>query len=84
MSIMLVSIIHHSFSCIVSAFVVSDNVLPLAAQILLDAYLAPEYLHLPRMLVSDSKEEGVPHITMMYRMMSAGMTTLKQVWFIVD
>lgn len=59
--------------------VVGDNVLPLAAQILLDAYLAPEYLHLPRMLLSDSKEEGVPHISMMYKMMSAGMTTLSKV-----
>lgn len=77
------NVYHASKYCIVFSsiliFVVGDNVLPLASQILLDAYLAPEYLHLPRMLLSDSREEGVPHVSMMYKMMSAGMTTLKQV-----
>jgi len=69
---------------------VGDNILPLIAQIILDAYLAPQMLHLPRMFLqygsgSDSisghhkqSRNGVPHLDLLHKLTSAGSITLAQ------
>ncbi len=71
--------------------VVGDNLLPLIAQIILDAYLSPEHLYLPRMLLlhnpqmesmmswSKGQARGVPHMELIGKLMSGGSATLKQV-----
>lgn len=70
---------------------VGDNLLPLIAQIILDAYLSPQYLYLPRMLLihnpqmesmmswSKGQARGVPHMELIGKLMSGGGATLKQV-----
>ena len=70
---------------------VGDNLLPLIAQIVLDAYLSPQYLYLPRMLLihnpqmesmmswSKGQARGVPHMELIGKLMSGGGATLKQV-----
>lgn len=70
--------------CVAQTATVADNVLPLIAQIVMDAFLSPEHLHLPRMLLlhgsssGDSKDE-VPHLAIMHKLFSAGTVSVKAV-----
>jgi hypothetical protein len=72
--------------------VVSDNLMPLISQILLDAVIDPEYLYLPRKLLvfqSNSKEgnrpvnfdprEAAPHLRLIHDIMSDGTISLQDV-----
>ncbi len=65
---------------------VGDNVLTLISQIILDAYLYPDMLYKPRMLLigftgtgSVEEEEGVPHMRLIRELMSDGVITLEKV-----
>jgi hypothetical protein len=57
--------------------------MPLVAQILRDHYLAPEYLHLPRIALTGFQpggiEDGTPHLRLMKDMMAAGTVSTDEV-----
>lgn len=71
---------------------VSDNIMPFIAQIILDAYISPDYLHRPRRILSDyrvyphprrnlfeSKDEGVSHLSLLKELASDGTIGLQAV-----
>lgn len=72
---------------------VSDNFLVAATSMLLDAYLAPDMLHLPRQLLVDYNptlfqksgsgtseiEGGAPHMRLLRDLMSDGPVALQEV-----
>jgi hypothetical protein len=63
---------------------VSDNIMPLVGQIMRDRFLAPEYLHLPRIGLTGfhpgkGADDGVPHLQLMRDLMSAGLKSIQEV-----
>jgi hypothetical protein len=66
--------------------------MPFIAQIILDAYIAPDFLHRPRRILSDyrvyhhphrslfeSKDEGVSHLSLLKELASDGTIALQAV-----
>ena len=70
-----------------------DNLLPLLAQIVLDAYLSKEFLYLPRKLLvyndqidvmtlfTKGHSKALPHMALIGKLMSGGGVTMKEVHF---
>ena len=80
---------------IIYKYIVGDNLLPLASQILMDSLLAPELLHLPRVLLGFKREysknfdnndnlKSVPHMKLIDKLMAAGTIDLKSVYFLYN
>lgn len=60
----------------------ADNFIPMAAQIMLDAFLAPDFLHKPRMMLTGfypGGDEGVLHMQLLTDLMSAGTISVDKV-----
>lgn len=71
---------------IIVIIIVGDNLLPLASQILMDSLLAPEFLHLPRVLLgiknnNNNNIKSVPHMKLIDKLMAAGTIDLKSVYY---
>ena len=61
--------------------VMVDNVLTMAAQILADAFYFPEYLHLPRMILTGydpQRQHPMPHVNIYDNLASAGGISLSE------
>ena len=71
---------------IIYKYIVGDNLLPLASQILMDSLLAPELLHLPRVLLAlnNYNLKSVPHMKLIDKLMAAGTIDLKSVYFLYN
>lgn len=66
--------------------IVGDNFAPLASQIVMDAFLAPQFLHLPRLALVGfqpgftgvNENVGVLHLHLLRHLMTDGYTTVDQ------
>eukprot|EP00596_Hydrurales_sp_CCMP1899_P009309 CAMPEP_0119037498 /NCGR_PEP_ID=MMETSP1177-20130426/5884_1 /TAXON_ID=2985 /ORGANISM="Ochromonas sp, Strain CCMP1899" /LENGTH=160 /DNA_ID=CAMNT_0006998839 /DNA_START=652 /DNA_END=1131 /DNA_ORIENTATION=+ len=63
---------------------ITDNLMPVISLILSDWYESPEYVHLPRMMLTGiesgggPKDDSVPHLKLLNQLMAAGTVTLSK------